>query len=226
METLVRVSRHRKCSGSIDLIRAEGDWIERTTKRKPPYGISCYMLSFGDLDNPELDCEVYLTIFEVQNLQKYLNAIDLSKVPDCVIKPGRLDIIIKATADNLETCSMCGDNLSAEMHCFVWKHKDHPTDIKQETDNYWILEFTDFHLGFGSEASQYHATQIQIECASFQLAELRGAINGLLSSMKKQKEEEEEEKQVDRNTRDNKIKADMEKPKRRPTKALIHRGAC
>ena len=231
METLIRVSRHRKCSGSVDLIKYEGDWIERRTNRKPPYGISCYMLSFGDLDNPELDCEIYLTTFEIHKLQEYLNGIDLSGVPDCVIKPQRLGIIIKAAADNLETCSMCGDNLSKQMYCYVWKHKEHPTDIKQELDNYWILEFTDFHLGYGGSEDEYYATQIQIECASFQLAELRGDIKGLLAQVDK-KTSKPEPREIDREARDNKIRNDKEKTRKERQEAIAsmkssaHRGNC
>jgi len=205
MEVVVRISRHRKCSGSIDLIGAKGDWIERASKRKPPYGISCYMLSFGDLDNPELDCEIYLTCFELAKLQEYLNSIEVHEIPDCQIKPQPLNIMVKVAADNLETCSMCGVSLSKELHCYVWKRNKQFTDFDDSGEIYWVLEFADFHLGYGSDAEEYYATQIQVECASFQLAELRGAINGLLAQMRKVKTEEEE-KQIDRKTRDQEIR--------------------
>jgi len=231
METVIRISRHRKCSGSIDLIKAKGDWIERTSKRKPPYGISCYMLSFGDLDNPELDCEIYLTCFELAKLQEYLNGIDIFEIPDCKIEPKRLNVMVKVAADNLETCSMRGVSLSKEMHCQVWKRNKQFTDFDDSPEIYWVLEFADFHLGYGSDAEEYYATQIQVECASFQLAELRGAINGLLSQMREGKTEEEE-KQIDREARDKNIrdKKEQERTKRvetiAATRASGHRGSC
>jgi hypothetical protein len=232
METVIRVSRHRKCPGSIDLIKAEGDWIERTHKRKPPYGISCYMLSFGDLDNPELDCEIYLTTFELAKLQEYLNGITVYEIPDCHIEPKPLNIMVRVAADNLETCSMSGVSLSTQMHCLVWKRNPPQfTDFDSTNELYWVLEFTEFRLGYGGQPEEYYATQIQIECASFQLAELRGAINGLLSQLRQIKSEEEE-RGIDRVARDKKIK-DGEEEKRKQRVAVLqavkssaHRGSC
>jgi len=189
------------------------------------------MLSFGDLDNPDLDCEIYLTTFEIHKLQEYLNSIDLSEVPDCVIKPQRLNIIIKAVADNLETCSMCGVGLSSQMHCHVWKRNLQFTDFDSTDELYWVLEFSDFHLGYGSPDSEYHATQIQVECASFQLSELRGAINGLLLQVEK-RNTEPEENEIDREARDNKMRNDKEKTHKKQQetiasiKSLGHRGHC
>ncbi len=231
METVIRVSRHRKCAGSIDLIAARGDWIERARERKPPYGISCYMLSFGDLDNPELDCEIYLTCFELAELQEYLNGIDVHEIPDCQIKPQPLSIMVKVAADNLETCSMCGVSLSKEMHCHVWKRNKQFTDFDDSGEIYWVLEFTDFRLGYGSDAGEYYATQIQVECTSAQLAELRGAINGLLAQMRQVKTEGEE-KQIDRKARDQEIRDEKEKKRVRRVETIVatqasgHKGSC
>jgi len=176
MEIVVRVLKDRKCSASLD-------W------NHPERGIAGWILSFGDLDKPDTDCEVALDAFQIANFREMINKVDFNSpnsLPEVRVVAKPLDILVKVAEKNLPSHGLSGEDLGG-LNASIFRDKDR---------NCWLLNFYDFHIHLVEKCGGTFNIWIQIEFSSSQLAELKGMLNALHAEQEreiaKRKAEEQE----------------------------------
>lgn len=167
MEITVRVSKDRKCPASLN-------W------RQPERGIAGWILSFGDPDKPRADCEIAFNVFQLRELQKMINKVDINSLgstPEIKRMPKPLGILVKVAEEYLPCPTGEKSTYLEGLIASVSKDKE---------KNCWLLSFYEYNTTAPDKKEGDFNIWVQIEFSSIQLAELKGVLNTLFAKHKKE----------------------------------------